>query len=88
VKYSWSTQISRVRLWVAGEGDARYLYPKLGVLNTRPCEWPGIHTEDGELTVYAAWWIFEVSILLKHRPAQCVRGEAGHRAWWDKTRER
>ena len=88
MKYAWSKQIGRVRLWVAGEGDERKLYPRSGVLNTGATEWPGIFVEDGELTVYASWWIFEISVELIHRPAQCVLGEAGRRAWWNKTRRR
>lgn len=85
MKYAWSKRIGRVRLWVAGEGDERHLYPQFGILNQKPCAVPGIHVEDGEVTVYAAWWLFEISLKLKHRPAMCIRSEVGKRAWWDKT---
>lgn len=77
MKYSRSARIGRLRVWVAGEGDERKLYPTFGVLNTQPTEWPGVFVEDGELTVYVAWWIFEVSLVLVVRRAQCVFGKPG-----------
>ena len=85
MKYSRSKRLGKLRFWIAGEGDERHLYPQFGILDCKPLAVPGIMAEDGELTVYLAWWIFEVSLLLQKRPALCVRGEAGKREWWDVT---
>lgn len=85
MEYSWSKRVGRLRIWIAGQGDERHLYPTAGVLNRQPFAVPGIMAEDGELTVYLAWWIVEISLRLKKRPALCVRGEAGKREWWDVT---
>lgn len=54
--------------------DARCWLPRFGVLNTKPFAAPPLFVQDGELTVYVYWFVFEVSLRLKHRKAQCVRG--------------
>jgi len=84
----WCWRKGRVKLFILGPGDARKWYPIFGIYNTKPTEWPGFFVGDGELTVYVAVHILELSVILKRRPAQCVRGEADGSTWWDVTERR
>lgn len=54
--------------------DERHWIPVAGIYNTRPFAAPPLIVEDGELSVYLYWGMWEVAVKLKHRRAQCVRG--------------
>ena len=84
----WCWRKGRLKLFILGHGDARTWYPIIGIYNKKPFACPGIMVEDGELSVYIALHILEVTLILKRRLARCVRGEADGSTWWDVTGRR
>jgi hypothetical protein len=68
----------RVGPWCFGyfPNDERHWLPRFGVLNTHAEDAiaPFLLAEDGKLEVYVYWIVFEVTLRLKTRRAQGIRG--------------